>query len=274
MMLEVRIVCPDHIKEIILAELSALPFEGFWDHADVIFAYTSPANFSREALSGVLRKYGVENNFSLLEVPPTNWNETWESNFHPFELDRAVRIRATFHDSDPGFPVELIINPQMSFGTGHHETTELMIRMMLDTDFHSKSVLDMGSGTGVLAILAEKLGASRIIAFDNDEWACNNIKENLELNHSKHIEADFGDLETLRNLRDTSFDIVLSNITKNINLSLLPELARLVSKGGMMILSGFLDFDLKEVQDAASQNGLCFDTHLEKNGWQVARFNK
>lgn len=132
----------------------------------------------------------------------------------------------------------------------------------------------MGSGTGVLAILAEKMGATQILAFDNDEWACKNITENIELNASKHIKADYGDLETLKKLQDSSFNLVLSNITKNINLSLLPELARLVSKGGMLILSGFLDFDLKEIQEAAEKNGLYFDTLLEKNGWQVARFKK
>lgn len=273
-MLEVRIVCPDQLKEIILAELEMLPYEGFWDQADTILAYISEDSFSMQALSEVLRKYGIENNFSVDQMPEKNWNEEWESHFQPFELENKVRVRADFHPSSDAFEHEIIIKPKMSFGTGHHETTHLMMKYMLEIDFVGKQVLDMGSGTGILAILAEKLGAFQVMAIDNDQWSFENMPENFEANACESIDLKLGGIEALQSEVSNSYDMVLSNITKNINLELLPELCRLVSSNGLLVISGFLDFDLEDMRQSAKKHGLQFVSHQELNHWQAALFIK
>jgi len=273
-MLEIRIVCPDQLKEIILAELEMLPYEGFWDQADTILAYIREEDFNLQALSEVLRQYGIENNFSIDRLPDKNWNEEWESHFQPFEMENKVRVRADFHPPSDAFDYEIIIKPKMSFGTGHHETTHLMMQLMLENNFEGKNILDMGSGTGILAILAEKLGAAKVLAIDNDHWSFENMPENFEANGCAHITSKLGGIDSLHSEKNESFDIVLSNITKNINLELLPELCRLVSKNGVLIISGFLDFDLEDMKNGVEKHGLQFVSNKELNHWQAALFSK
>jgi ribosomal protein L11 methyltransferase len=204
-MLEVRIICPDHLKEIITAELGQLPYEGFWDSDDAIIAYIRPALFVAKDLSSILRQYELENNFSLSEVQAKNWNEEWESQFKPFELGKQIRIRAEFHAPAEGFTYQITIRPKMSFGTGHHETTRLMMEMMLSMPLKNASVLDMGSGTGILAILAEKMGAQSVMAIDNDVNACENMPENFEINQTEKINFKCGGKETLSTFKDSFF---------------------------------------------------------------------
>lgn len=269
-LLEIEIVCSDNQKEWISAELESLGFNGIWEEGDRLHTYISPSDFIEKNLYDMLSKYGMENTYVTREVAQKNWNAEWESSFEPFTVDQSVRIRASFHTSEPNFVHEIVIDPRMSFGTGHHETTELMVRMMLKTDFTGRNVLDMGTGTGILAILARRLKAKYVLAIDNDANSVDNALENLKYNGTDSVDCLLGEEEQIKG----QYDIILSNITKNINIRLLPVLARHVLKGGYVIISGFLDFDRQEMVEAASGLGLTVEDSIEKNKWQCLKLIK
>ncbi len=205
--------------------------------------------------------------FEKTEIEAQNWNALWESNFSPVIVDDFVGIRASFHEPLPGVQHEIIITPKMSFGTGHHATTFLMIRQMHKIDFAERSVFDFGTGTGVLALLASKLGASRVVANDIDEWSIENARENFERNGKPGIILKKSDSAQM----DEQFDIILANINRNVLLENMPALSKQLRAGGSLLLSGILEEDLPAIIQSCSENGLAPVEQSERNKWMVVR---
>jgi ribosomal protein L11 methyltransferase len=182
-------------------------------------------------------------NFQVTYIDETNWNASWESNFQPVEIPGKILVRADFHPSQVGYEHEIIITPKMSFGTGHHATTKMMMEAMLEVDFSNKKVFDFGTGTGILAILAEKLGANDVIAIDNDMWSYENALENLTKNSALHIHVSCKD--QLKGLGD--FDVVLANINKNVLLEQSDQIRSVLRENGVLIISGLLSTDYEDI---------------------------
>ncbi|MFN8299925.1 MAG: 50S ribosomal protein L11 methyltransferase [Chitinophagales bacterium] len=246
-------------------------FDGFEETTSVLKAYAPASLVNTEGV----RKLLADNEFTHIsfihyQLEDKNWNEEWEKNFEPVVVAGKVGIRAPFHAA-MNCELELIIEPKMSFGTGHHATTASVIEMMLGMNFAGKSVLDFGSGTGVLAILAEKLKAAKIVAIDNEEWAFGNCIENIERNGCVCITPILGD----DNYRFTEkFDILLANINRHVILKNLAFWKTLLNSGGELVVSGILLSDEKDIILEAEKNGLvCVDV-IRNNGWLAIRFHE
>ena len=208
---------------------------------------------------------------SVEEMPDKDWNEVWEASYQPVVVNERCRVRAPFHEADPSFEFDLVIEPKMSFGTANHETTAQIITLMLETDFKDKEVLDMGSGTAVLAILAKKLGAAKTVAIDNDEWAYNNAFTNVALNGIDDIKIVLGDAHAIG---DDRFDIVLANINRNILLRDMIHYVEAMRPKARIFFSGFYEEDLPSIKAEAERLGLRYVRHLAKNRWVAAVFEK
>ncbi len=260
-------------QDILISELAEIGFESFEETENGLLAYIQEPDFNEKALSDldILSNDLVKINYSSKQIPAQNWNALWESNYDSVIIDDRCYIRAPFHPSKPDVEFELLIEPQMSFGTAHHETTSNMISLLLKEDVSGKSLLDMGCGTGVLAILAHKKGASPIFAIDNDEWAYKNSIDNVAKNDSKDITVLLGDASLLSG---KYFDIVFANINKNILLADMESYALSLNKGGKLFMSGFYLSDLEDIKSKASSLGLDYITHLAKNEWVAAKFVK
>jgi ribosomal protein L11 methyltransferase len=204
------------------------------------------------------------------EMPDKDWNELWEASYQPVVVNERCRVRAPFHEPDPSFEFDLVIEPKMSFGTANHETTAQIIQLMLETDFQGKEVLDMGSGTAVLAILAKKLGSARTVAIDNDEWAYRNAFTNIELNGISDIEIVLGDALSIKG----SFDVVLANINRNILLRDMHYYVEAMTPNAHIFFSGFYTEDLSSIREEAERLGLHYCRHLSRNNWVAAEFVK
>ncbi|MBN2813066.1 MAG: 50S ribosomal protein L11 methyltransferase [Bacteroidales bacterium] len=252
--------------------LGLLGFDGVNELETQLKAYTTEKSFDRKALLDLLRELDVpENTCSTAIIPDQNWNLEWERNFNPVVIDGKCLVRAPFHKPDKQYPFEVVIEPKMSFGTGHHPTTELMAREILAFDLQQKTLLDAGCGTGILAILAEKMGAINITAVDTDEWSYRNALENTSINHCKAITVVLGDAATLENL---SFEVILANINLNILIAGMPSYARLLVKNGIIFMSGILESDLEVLSAAAEKYGLIREYSKTLNNWALARFKK
>jgi ribosomal protein L11 methyltransferase len=218
----------------------------------------------------LLKSYHLdEGNILIKTVAQQNWNAEWESSFEPVCIGSELRVRAPFHLADASFPIELIIQPKTSFGTGHHETTFTIMELMLNMDMKDKQVFDYGSGTGILAILASKLGSNRIFANDIDTWAAENIFENISLNQAKGIEFINGDLSIVP---AQEFDVILANINKNILLTSFIGLRPLLKKGGTIFISGFYESDLPDLMLEANKCGFKLINQVTRNQWTAAEF--
>lgn len=245
--------------EIFVAQLSVIGFEGFEEAGDTLHAFIPEPDFSEEALQPFLTE-GLE--VSRKTVPPTNWNAEWEKDFEPVIVDDFVAIRANFHQPVDGVTHDIIITPKMSFGTGHHATTYMMIQYMKQLNFEHKEVLDFGTGTGVLAILADKLGAT-VTAFDNDDWSIENAKENIAVNNCSRtalFKADTLDL-------NRQFDVILANINKNVLLANMANLRKHLKPGGVVIMSGLLSGDRKDIESAAVKEMLKVEEQKDRQNW-------
>ncbi len=258
--------------EILSAVLGELGFESFIEDKDDLLAYIQSHLFSPSLLDDSLVSvfHGIVD-FSWNLIPDQNWNRVWEENFQPVTINGQCRIRAPFHAPDKQIEYEIIIEPKMSFGTAHHETTAGMIKFILATDMKSKKVLDMGCGTGVLAILAAKKGATTVTAIDNDEWAYNNTIENCQRNNVQWINVYLSDASLLSG---EHFDIILANINRNILLQDIPVYAGCLHHNGLLFLSGFYAEDLDAVNEKAISSGLEYLSHLEENKWIAASYRK
>ncbi|MBR9845791.1 MAG: 50S ribosomal protein L11 methyltransferase [Algicola sp.] len=258
--------------EILIAELGYAGFESFVETDEGVTAYIQKEEWHEAILEDIqiLSSDEFEITFTSEEIEQTNWNAEWEKNFNPIIVDDACSVRAPFHEK-PNTKYDIIIEPKMSFGTGHHETTHMMIQHILKNDFTDKSVLDMGCGTGVLAILAEMKGAKPIDAIDYDNWCYLNSLENVERNHCNYITVIEGDAEVLPGKH---YDIIIANINRNILLNDLKTYTATLNPGGILFLSGFYEDDLSIIEAECNKYGLKHVETLERNNWVALKFKK
>ncbi len=251
-------------NEILMAELIEQGFDSFTENPDGILAYIQAELLNEEELKNqwLLNHDEVKISYTYKEMPNINWNEEWEKNFQPINVEDKVLIRAEFHESQ-GLGEEIIIQPKMSFGTGHHATTYLMIQQMMDMDFQGKKVLDMGCGTSVLAIYAKKKGASDVLGIDIDEWAVENSRENAERNNTP-MRVELG---TANNLGLEKFDIILANINRNILISDIPRYVEVLEPGGSLLLSGLCFFDVDDILQVCNEQNLQLQKKLQREEW-------
>jgi ribosomal protein L11 methyltransferase len=271
--LEFKIKCLEQFREILIAELSMMGFDSFLETEEGIDAYTLESDFDREAFDAVIAQYLEDAEITLEEgiMPKVNWNEEWEKNYDPIEVDDLVFVRASFHPSKPKFKHEIVINPKMSFGTGHHATTFQMLRHQGEVDHQGKRVLDVGSGTGILAVMAHLLGASEVEAFDIDDWCVDNGNENFDLNGLTTRMA----LGTIREVNPQGkFDIVLANINKNVLLDEMNIYTDLLKDKGFLLLSGFYTEDIEDLNECANPLGLELISQQSKDNWAALILQK
>lgn len=255
-------------RSLLIAELAELGYEGFEETEQGLKGYIKDEAFDESALNNLFNNKSLS--YSKSVIKEQNWNEVWESNFEPVQVEDFVGIRAAFHEPMPGVTHEIVITPKMSFGTGHHATTWLVMQQMRDLDFSGKSVFDFGTGTGVLAILAEKLGASTVVAVDNDDWCIENASENISVNVCDRIEIQKVDAVEMKQ----HFDIVIANINRNIILDNLTGMEAALMPDGTMLLSGLLEQDEAEIRTAAEAVKLVHLKTVQKNGWIAMCFCK
>ena len=256
--------------DILIAELGEAGFESFVENETGIQAYIQ----KKDWYAGILKDVEVLGN-SLFkiehvfkEIEQENWNAAWEQYFNPITVGDKCEVRAPFHLKS-NVAYDIVIEPKMSFGTGHHETTHMMLQFILDNDFEGKTVLDMGSGTGVLAILAEMKGAKSLDAIDIDNWCYLNAKENVERNSCMHIRVYEGDSSLLKNQK---YDVILANINRNILLTDIPTYVKCLNSDGQLFLSGFYKEDIPQITEICTKNGLVLEKSLEKNNWVAVKY--
>ncbi|MTI19514.1 50S ribosomal protein L11 methyltransferase, partial [Fulvivirga sp. RKSG066] len=265
--------CESDFTEILIAELSELGYDSMMETDNGLEAYIKPVFFNRDSIEALVKKYPQAHiTYDIEEVVERNWNEEWEKNYDPIHVDKDILVRATFHKQEPDFPYEIVINPRMSFGTGHHDTTYLMLKNQLGVDHENKRVIDAGCGTGILAIMAEKLGAKEVVAYDNNSWSTENAPENIELNDCNNIEVQEGTIDTI-NLEGV-YDIILANINKNVLLEEMPLYVKNIKSKGHIIFSGFYETDAEDLKSAASQHKLELQHAATRNQWCSLVFRK
>lgn len=254
--------------------LGEIGFDMFSVEEDKLLAYIPSDNFDNSKLQNLLQEIPLEANFTydVKEMEDKNWNEEWEKNyFSPIIVDNQCVVKSSFHKDVPDYKYTIIINPKMAFGTGHHQTTRLMMQEILKIDFTNKSVLDMGCGTGILAILASMKGAKSLTAIDIDEWAYDNIIENLSLNNINNIEVKIGDASLLGAKK---YDIIIANINRNVLLADMEHYASVLNNDGILLLSGFYLEDVHMLEVEANKNNLKLDYFAELDNWCGMRLNK
>ncbi|MEY3565714.1 MAG: hypothetical protein RJA23_1884 [Bacteroidota bacterium] len=270
---QVSITCLEEYREILIAELAAIGFDSFLETDSGLEAYVPQDLFDRDSFDEVITTYREPASLTLIEgvVPKVNWNEEWEKNYDPIEVDRLVYVRASFHAPQPGFQYEIVINPKMSFGTGHHATTFQLLSMQGKIDHQGKRVLDVGSGTGILAIMAHLLGAKQVEAFDIDSWCVDNGNENFDLNG---VTTRMG-LGTIREVKPQGpYELILANINKNVLLDELAIYSSLLSSQGLLLLSGFYSEDIEDLVQAALVQGLFLTIQTTKDNWAALCLQK
>ncbi len=265
-----NIVPKQPATDILIAELGEAGFESFVENESGLLAYIQKAEWKEGILDDLLitQNTDFKISWSSKEIEQQNWNAEWEKNFHPITVGDKCMVRAPFHDAEH-VEYDIIIEPKMSFGTGHHETTYMMLQHILDTNFEGKSVLDMGCGTGVLAILAKMKGAGATDAIDIDEWCFLNSKENIERNNCESIQVYQGDSDLLKGKK---YDIIIANINRNILLEDIPVYANCLNSGGLLFLSGFYLQDLDAISSKCEAYNLKFEKKLEKNNWISVKY--
>jgi ribosomal protein L11 methyltransferase len=269
--IETKLQIDPDFNEMMMAELGEIGFDSFVENDDELLCYIPANDFDESKLKDITARYqtltAISYSFETLETK--NWNEEWERNYQPIEVAGRVRVRASYHAADPAFEYDIVIDPKMSFGTGHHETTTMVMAHQLTLDHSNKSVLDVGSGTGILAILAEKLGANKLTAFDIEEWAYLNAVENATLNACHKITVFQG---TINDCPAGIYDIVLANINRNILLAEIPTYITFLKPGGTLIVSGFYEFDAADIVQKATECGLKKISQETLNNWASIRF--
>lgn len=255
-------VTNESITDILIAKLSEAGFDGFEEDPGQLKAFSNEGSINEADLQDILNQYRLT--YTQTTIQPQNWNEVWESNFSPVVVDDFVAVRASFHEPINGVEHEIVITPKMSFGTGHHATTLMMMQQMRRIDFAGKTVFDFGTGTGILAILAKMLGASAVTAIDIDEWSITNALENFDNNGVTGITLLQANTPAAIN---GNFDIILANINKNVLLEYIPILAMQLSPGGTLLLSGLLAEDEADILLKTSQNNLSHISTTARNKW-------
>lgn len=262
-------------SELLMDALGELGFESFEDTEDGFIGYVPENLFDAQALQGIELPFGEESepkvSFVFEKIAQQNWNAQWESNFEAVEVGTRCYVRAPFHESRPECEFEIVIMPKMSFGTGHHETTHMMLEYVLETNVKEQAVLDMGCGTAVLAILAAMRGAMPVTAIDVDEWAYENSLENVSMNHVPFIRVQQGDAALLG---QDMYDVVLANINRNILLADMDAYSAVCKQGGWLIMSGFYLDDLDAIEARAAATGFQKQSYKTRNNWVAAAFKK
>lgn len=275
--IEVNFACSPNdetVNSILSALMGDIGFESFVENELGTSAYIQSNLFSEDAIKEILNNFPLDTEitYTFKSIEDKNWNEEWEKNyFQPLIIDDRCIIQSTFHNVPATYEYNIYIDPKMAFGTGHHQTTELMIREIMKDDFAGKSVLDMGTGTAILAILASMRGADPILGIDIDQWAYDNAIENLKLNNIENIEIEIGGAELLGK---NTFDIVLANINRNILLNDIHVYASVLNKGGSLYMSGFYKDDIPAITEECNKNGLQFRYNSEKDNWVAVKFLK
>ena len=268
--------CTETVNDVLSAVLADAGFESFVERPDGIAAYIQADLYKEENLRQAIADYplpGTDITYSYTEAEDKDWNEEWEKNFfQPIVIGDRCVIHSTFHQDVPQAEYDIVINPQMAFGTAHHETTSLIIGELLDTDLQGKRVLDMGCGTSILAILARMRGASSCTAIDIDDWCVRNSLENIALNHLDGIHVYQGDASSLTD--KGPFDVVIANINRNILLADMRHYVARMSQGAMLLISGFYTEDIPTLRSEAERLGLHYTEEREKNHWTTLAFTK
>jgi ribosomal protein L11 methyltransferase len=263
-----------HHQDLLIDELADLGFDTFEETDFGFKAYIPSENFDKAQVDDRLAFYNdmVSFSYEVNLIPQKNWNEVWESNFKPIEVAGQIYVRATFHEPKPDFKYEIVIDPKMAFGTGHHDTTCLMMDTMLENTMQGKKVLDMGCGTGILAIFASKLGASSITAIDYDMLCYKSTFENTALNHVKGMHIICGSKEDIPN---EEYDLILANINRNILVDQMGRYSEVLKPGGEIYFSGFYEHtDLDIIKEEAHKYGFNYVSHKTSNHWVAAKFIK
>ena len=269
--LVVPVTCSEEEVDLLVYFLTDLGFDAFEEKEGVLEAYVLIPDYKEEAVKALVSEHFP--NSELLEVRTLenkNWNEEWEKNFDSISVNKQLRIRAIFHEPDPEVELELVIQPKMSFGTGHHATTRLMLEEILTLTFEGKSVVDAGCGTGILAILTEKRGAKDVLAYDIEDWAFENSLENTNLNSCVKVKVLQGTIGTL-SIADQSADVLLANINRNILLEEMKEYARVLKDHGTLLLSGFYEEDIEALTQEANRAGIQVLGSKQKDKWSLMK---
>jgi ribosomal protein L11 methyltransferase len=248
-------------REILVALLANSGYDGFVEEPGLLQAYLPFKDFDAAVLDNLVAPFNIS--YTLEEIAPRNWNAEWEAGFEPVIVDDFCAIRADFHEPLQGVRYEIIVTPKMSFGTGHHATTYMMVEAMQKIPIAGKKLLDFGTGTGLLAILAGKMGASEILAIDNDTWSINNAAENIQQNQTGEIRLELADTIPEKE----QFDVILANINKHVVLEQLEKMVQHTAKGGRILISGLLQSDAEDLEKAIAPLNLALSTKQERNSW-------
>lgn len=261
----------EYQKDLLIADLAEVGFETFEDTQKGFDAFVQKRLFDLNQLKMVLTNAnGLKFDYFIEEIETENWNVVWERNFNPLIINNECYVRATFHEPKPYYAYEIVIDPKMAFGTGHHQTTALMMQYILETDCLNRLVLDMGAGTAILGILAAQKGAKEIIAIDDDEICCQSAIENAKLNKTNNLISLCGNKQAIP---DTKFDIILANINRNVLLDQIPRYAEVLNTNGDIFFSGFFENpDLQLIQSCCRQRGLTYINHKKNGEWVAVRF--
>jgi ribosomal protein L11 methyltransferase len=262
-----QVVCDLEFSEILMAEIAEAGFDTFMETEKGFEAYVEEKNFNADLIDSIKEKYKAVNPllFFYDQVKKQNWNEEWEKNLQPIIVDDRCLVRAEFHKIEKQYPYEIIITPKMSFGTGHHQTTYLMIQSQLDIDHTNKRVMDAGCGTAILSIMASKLKAKEVEAFDIDEWSVINGTENIQNNHCQNIHIHQGKIDDMK--FEGKFDLILANINKNILLSEMKSYANYLDAGGQLLISGFYTHDIGDLLNEANKHQLTEVSRKDRETW-------
>jgi len=261
-------------QDLLIADLADLGFDTFEDSENGFTAFVIKENFDEQALIHLLNTHSEEftTEYSLSDVADENWNAEWEKNFSPLIIDDVCYVRATFHEPQPSYPYEIVIDPKMAFGTGHHQTTTMMMQYILAADLKDKNILDMGCGTGILAILAAKFGANKLLAIDYDDICYQSTIENAALNGVEHLTALCGSKEVIPN---EEFDVIFANINRNILLDQIGRYAEVLKSEGKIFFSGFyLEPDLNMITEECAKHEIRYIDHMQNGDWVAAQFEK
>lgn len=271
---QVEIKADTDFTEIIIAELSEHDYDSFWEDDDKLIAYIEKIKYDESVIIKLQEKYWEAHlTYTQTALESKNWNQEWERNFQPIVVANKCNIRATFHSPRPEIPLEIIIDPKMAFGTGHHATTSMMVLHLLEMELEGRNVMDVGCGSGILSILASKLGATHVFGFDIDQWSVENSKENLILNQVTNVEIDKGTIIDFRS-RNEHYDVILVNITRNILIEEFPLYVTKLKTSGIIIMSGFYENDIERLENAAQKLGLVkIKQSVEDGNWASIIFS-
>ncbi|MEA5457798.1 50S ribosomal protein L11 methyltransferase [Arcicella sp. LKC2W] len=273
--IELKLTINPEFSDIFMAELGEIGYETFTEENDGLNAYITDDLFSENAVDEIMERYlGMTPiSYSYKTLEKKNWNEEWEKNYEPIlTADGRVRVRASFHEADPNIQYDLLINPKMSFGTGHHETTSMVLSLQMNVNHEGKKVLDVGCGTGILAIFASKLGASYVAGFDIEEWAAENSRENCQLNNCDNIIIRQG---TIEDEPAEQYDIILANINRNILMRDIPKYVEFMKPApAQLVVSGFYQHDIEDIENVAKEVGLRKVQTENKNNWAAVVFER